>query len=562
MKNTAHYFSIVIVTILAITSQRVIAITAAVAMPEHHAALASEQVLREGGNAVDAAVTAAFVLAVTYPEAGNIGGGGFMTSYMDGEAAFLDFRERAPAAAHRDMYLDEGGNVIPNASLMGSTAVGVPGTVRGMQAAHARYGSLPWKRLLEPAISLARDGFLVPADLAHYAQEKVLEVDGATNFADYFGHMQADKNFKQAELAITLERIAEDPDSFYSGVIARQIAAQMLKSDGLITLQDLATYKALWRVPLQSQWRGMTIIAAPPPSSGGLALLQLLTMRDDADYYFRDIWHNSPQYVHLLAELEKRVFADRAEYLGDPDYVDVPVQRLLDRDYLRRRAAEINLQAISASDQVEAGLESTDTTHFSILDSRGNAVSLTYTLNWDFGSGEVVEGAGFVLNNEMDDFSAKPGVKNKFGVIGNNRNAIMPGKRMLSSMTPTIILKDKQPALVIGTPGGSTIFTSVFQVILNLYDYSMPLQAAVDATRYHHQLPDARLIRHDQRPIPEQTRLALEKMGYTVEANSWGNLGDITAIYIADGQVQAASDGRGRGEARTIASEPEVVTER
>ena len=248
------------------------------------------------------------------------------------------------------------------------------------------------------------------------------------------------------------------------------------KSAGLITLEDLSNYQALWRAPLQSQWRGHTVITAPPPSSGGFALLQLLGMRDYADDHFRDTWHNSAQYVHLLAELEKRVFADRAEYLGDPDYVDVPMERLLDQKYLSRRAGDINPVAISTPAQVRAGLEPTDTTHFSVLDALGNAVSLTYTLNWEFGSGEVVEGAGFVLNNEMDDFSAKPGVKNKFGVIGSTRNAIEPGKRMLSSMTPTILLKGDKPALVIGTPGGSTIFTSVFQVILNLYDYAMPLR--------------------------------------------------------------------------------------
>jgi gamma-glutamyltranspeptidase/glutathione hydrolase len=314
----------------------------------------------------------------------------------------------------------------------------------------------------------------------------------------------------------------------------------------------LAGYKAVWRTPLQYTWRGYTVVTAPPPSSGGIALIQLLKMRDFADAHFQDEWHNSAQYIHLLAEIEKRVFADRAEYLGDPDFVDVPVERLLDDKYLMARAGQVNPAQISPTPALKPGLESTDTTHFSILDQNGNAAAITYTLNWEFGSGVVVAGAGFVLNNEMDDFSAKVGVKNKFGVVGNTRNSIEPGKRMLSSMTPTILLENGVPALIIGTPGGSTIFTSVYQTILNIYDYNMPLQAAVDATRYHHQLPDDRLIRHDQREIPDKTRQRLSAMGYTVEANSWGDLGNVQAIKIEGKKVSAAADRRGRGEARLI----------
>jgi gamma-glutamyltranspeptidase/glutathione hydrolase len=390
---------------------------------------------------------------------------------------------------------------------------------------------------------------VVPPELAHYAAEKLIETSGKTNFADYFSTLRAGHVFKQAELATTLQRIAENPEDFYSGVTAQHIVAQMKRSGGLITPEDLRAYTAVWRTPLQQRWRDYTVVTAPPPSSGGIALTQLLHMRDYADIQFRDVWHNSPQYIHLLAEIEKRVFADRAEYLGDPDFVTVPVGELLAEDYMRRRASEINPDKISTVSAVQAGLESTDTTHFSILDKDGNAVAITYTLNWEFGSGVVVEGAGFVLNNEMDDFSAKPGVKNKFGVIGNAHNAIAPGKRMLSSMTPTILLNQGRPALILGSEGGSTIFTSIYQVILNVYDYGMSLQAAVDATRYHHQLPDGLLIRHDQRDIPEQTSRDLSRMGYTVQANSWGNLGDIQAIKIDGEVVQAASDSRGRGEA-------------
>jgi gamma-glutamyltranspeptidase/glutathione hydrolase len=524
----------------------------AVAMPDRYSAEAAEEILRRGGNAVDAAITAAFVLAVTYPEAGNIGGGGFMISHMAGENAFLDFRERAPQQAHRDMFLDEGGNFVQKDSLVGGRASGVPGTVRGLHAAHSRYGSQPWPTLLQAAINLAKDGFVVDPILARYAADKIEELAGETNFAEYFSAMRAGENFVQKELVATLQRIAADPEEFYTGLTARLIVSQMAASGGLITLEDLAGYKAVWRTPLQYTWREYTIVTAPPPSSGGIALIQLLKIRDFADAHFQDEWHNSAQYIHLLAEIEKRVFADRAEYLGDPDFVDVPVERLLDDKYLMARAGQVNPAQISPAPALKPGLESTDTTHFSILDQNGNAAAITYTLNWEFGSGVVVAGAGFVLNNEMDDFSAKVGVKNKFGVVGNTRNSIEPGKRMLSSMTPTILLKNGVPALVIGTPGGSTIFTSVYQTILNIYDYNMPLQAAVDATRYHHQLPDDRLIRHDKREIPDKTRQRLTAMGYTVEANSWGDLGNIQAIKIEGRKVSAAADMRGRGEVRLI----------
>jgi len=525
---------------------------AAVAMPDSYSAAVAQQIIDRGGNAVDAAVAAAFALAVTYPEAGNIGGGGFMLSYMGGEAAFLDFRERAPLAASRDMYLDEAGNFIQEKALTGGLASGVPGTVRGLQEAHKRYGTLPWPQLLQPAIALASEGFLVDGSLAAMAREKIAETAGQTNFAGHFAGLADSRSSAQPELARTLQRIAADPEDFYSGEIARQIVAQMRASGGIITARDLADYRAVWRTPLQYYWRGYQVLTAPPPSSGGVALLQLLGITDFAGALFRDVPHNSPRYIHLMAEIEKRVFADRAEYLGDTDYVDVPVGKLLDPRYLLRRAQSLNPTAISGAAEVPPGLESHQTTHFSILDPAGNAVALTYTLNWEFGSGVVVSGAGFLLNNEMDDFSAKAGAPNKFGVVGSDRNAIEPGKRMLSSMTPTIFVDNGDAALVIGTPGGSTIFTSIFQVILNLYEYRMPLQQAVDATRFHHQLPDATLIRHDQRAVPARTITGLQAMGYQVEANSWGNLGDVQAIQRTDAGVQAASDTRGRGVARVF----------
>ncbi|MEH6609630.1 MAG: gamma-glutamyltransferase [Halioglobus sp.] len=525
---------------------------AALAMPDQFSADTVEEILLSGGNAVDAAIAAAFSLAVTFPEAGNIGAGGFMMSYMDGEAAFLDFRERAPGAASRDMYLNESGEVVANSTIIGGRSSGVPGTVRGMQAAHQRYGSLPWKRLLQPAIALAEQGFIVHPALAGIIDEAVEYFGEQTNFKRYFGDAGVGQRFVQEELAQTLRRIAADPEDFYQGTIARQIVAQMERNGGIITLKDLSAYQAIWREPLRAPWREYEVLGAPPPSSGGFALVQLLLMRDFAQPLFNDSSHNSARYIHLLAELEKRVFADRAEYLGDPDFVTVPMGKLLAPAYLQARVEAIDPTAISKSESVKPGLESNQTTHFSILDKQGNAVALTYTLNWEFGSGVVVEDAGFLLNNQMDDFSALPGVANKFGVIGGDFNAIAPSKRMLSSMSPTILLRDDKASLIIGTPGGSTIFTSVFQVILNLYDFEMPLQAAVAATRFHHQLPAATVLRHDQRQIPPQTKADLEKMGYVVQPNSWGNLGDIQAIQRHSGEIFAVADPRGRGVAKLL----------
>lgn len=539
---------------------------AAVAMPDPYAAAASREILEAGGNAVDAAITAAFTLAVTYPEAGNIGGGGFLVTHMDGEPAFLDFREKAPLAADRDMYLDADGEVVQRRSLVGALAVGVPGTVRGMQAAHERYGSLPWPRLLEPAIRLARDGFVVHESLARMKQDAVAHFGIDANFAAFFADMNAGATFRQPQLAATLARIAADPEDFYRGRIAGQIVEQMQRSGGLVTRRDLAEYSAAWREPLLADWRGHRVVSAAPPSSGGIALVQLLAMHDAAAPLFRDVPHNSARYIHLLAELEKRAFADRAEYLGDPDFSPVPVEALLDPEYLRRRAAEVNPEAVSRD--VRPGLEaaeedprapviaweSNQTTHFSILDGDGNAASLTYTQNWEFGSGVVVAGAGFLLNNQMNDFSAKPGVPNAFGVVGKDMNAIEPGKRMLSSMSPTVLLRGNRVVAVLGTPGGSTIFTSVLQTLLNVLDFGMTAQDAVTATRFHHQLPQTFVIRHDPgREIDPKVAQRLLAMDYTVQPNAWGALGDMQLVTVdAAGNVDAAADPRGRGRAEVF----------
>jgi gamma-glutamyltranspeptidase/glutathione hydrolase len=527
--------------------------TAAVAIPDKYGAQVAEEVLRAGGNAVDAAVAVGFSMAVTFIDAGNIGGGGFMMVYMDGEAAFLDYRETAPLAAHRDMYLDEHGEVIENASLIGAQAAGVPGTVAGLWEAHRRYGKLPWRDLVMPAVALAEDGFMPAKALVDDIHSMKEWFGDATDFWDHFGSISTDQPFRQPELGKTLGRIAElGPEDFYRGETARMIVGQMERSQGLITAEDLDRYRAVWREPLRADWRDFEILAAPPPSSGGFALVQLLKMKDYLADYFDGVPQNSPQYIHLVAEMEKRVFADRAEYLGDPDYVDNPIERLIGNDYVAQRARDVNPDKISQLSAVQPGLESPDTTHYSIVDRWGNAVSNTYTLNWEYGCGVVVDGAGFLLNNEMDDFSVKPGVPNKFGVVGSTANEIQPGKRMLSSMSPTILLRDGEVAMVVGTPGGSTIFTSVFQTIVNVLDYGMSPYEAVAATRFHHQLLPPDLITYSvTRPLPESTISLLGELGYRAEPHPW-EFGDVQIIWRDEGDWSPASDPRDRGDSRVI----------
>jgi len=526
--------------------------SAAVAMPDRYGAEVGEEILRAGGNAVDAAIAAGFALAVTYPEAGNIGGGGFMLIHMNGEDSFVDYREKAPMAADRDMYLDENGDVIAGASLIGHLSVGVPGTVAGFSAAHKKFGTLPWKDLVMPAVTLAEDGFVVPEKLGGGMLSTLDKYEGKTNFGKYFGNLIGGEIHRQPELAATLQRIADDgPEEFYQGETANLIVAEMERGNGLVTLEDLAAYEAKWREPLSSEWRGYEVISAPPPSSGGFALIQLLKIKDYIDHYFADVTHNSAQYIHLVAEIEKRVFADRGEYLGDPDFVDNRIDELVSEEYIRARAQEINPDEISQDVGAGTGLETHDTTHYSVLDKWGNAVSNTYTLNLGFGSGVIVEGSGFVLNDEMDDFSVKPGVPNAYGVIGNEANEIQPQKRMLSSMTPTILLKDGKVAMVVGTPGGSTIFTSVFQTITNVVEFGMSPIAATDAARFHHQLLPPNVIMYGpSRPLPDEVVSELRDRGYRLVA-PW-DFGDMQVIYDDGEAVQAASDPRNRGESRVI----------
>lgn len=520
----------------------------AVAAPDRYGADAAREVLKAGGNAVDAAVATAFVLAVTYPEAGNLGGGGFMTLYVGGKPYFLDYRETAPAKASAGMYLDAKGQPIVEASLVGPLAAGVPGTVRGMAEAHRRFGKLSWARDLAPAIRLARQGFTVPPGEIKERDENRAPF-AKTNFDRYFAGMAAGRTFRQPELAATLDLVArQGAKGFYEGRTADLIVAQMGRGPGrgLISKADLAGYRVAWRAPIEGEWRGFHVITAPPPSSGGIALLQMLTMKADDAPLFKGVGLNSPQYIHLISEIEKRVFADRAEYLGDPDFWKVPVAALTDPAYMARRAHEVDPLKPSALAAVKPGLEKPQTIHFSIVDRWGNAVSNTYTLNGSFGAGVVVEGAGFLLNDEMDDFSVKPGAPNQFGVVGGDANAIAPFKRPLSSMTPTILTKNGRLAMVIGTPGGSRIFTSVFQVLADIYDFNLPLPQAMAALRFHHQLlPENTIFTEPYAPMSAALAAQVKARGYRIEDQGWN--GDMQTIQIVGGSPRAASDPRARG---------------
>ena len=529
----------------------------AMAVADEFSADAAEQIFKEGGNAVDAAVAIAFTLAVTYPEAGNIGGGGFMTLYVNGKPYFLDYRERAPLAATKNMYLDKDGNVIKGMSLVGPRAVGVPGTVAGMWEAQKRFGRLKWKQVLAPAIHYARDGFEVSDQLQERRDNAAKDFGDKTNFGKYFGGLNTGVTFKQPELAATLTRIADKgAKEFYDGKTADLIAASMKADGGLITKRDLQQYKAVWRQPVQADWNGYHVITAPPPSSGGIGLVQLLKMKADLKDKFQGVPLDSAKYIHLVAEIEKRVFADRAQYLGDPDFFKVPIAQLIADDYLAKRAAEVNPDKPSDTKSVQPGLgtsmpEKAETTHFSVIDKWGNAVSNTYTINGYFGSGVVADGTGILLNDEMDDFSAKPGVANMFGVVGSDANAIEPKKRPLSSMSPTILTKDGKVALVIGTPGGSRIFTSIFQVVSNVYDFKMPLKDAVAAMRFHHQLlPPNTIFWEPYKPIEGELAQQLQDMGYVLQKQGFN--GDIQAIEIDGDTPEPAADPRGRGVTRIV----------
>jgi gamma-glutamyltranspeptidase/glutathione hydrolase len=522
---------------------------------ETHATDAGVAVLQSGGNAIDAAVAVGFALAVTHPSAGNIGGGGFMlVRFADGRSTFIDFRERAPAAATHDMYLDRRGKPTDD-SVTGYRAAGIPGTVRGLAYAHEKFGKRPWKELVEPAIQLARNGFPVSwglADmftgphsetrLAQFPESKRIFLNNGANF-------QPGDTLHQPELAATLERIRDNGAAgFYEGETARLLAEDMRVHGGLLTEQDLKDYKAIERQPLTGIYHGNTIITAPLPSSGGIGILQMLGMLNGTDYARTGA--GSAREEHFLAEAMRRFFADRSAFMGDPDFVKVPVAALLDPKYIDSRRASINPDKATPSSDIRPGnpavYESSNTTHFSIVDAEGNAVSLTYTLNNSFGSAVTATGLGFLLNDEMDDFAAKPGVPNLYGLIQGEANAIAPHKTPLSAMSPTIIVRDGKLRAVLGTPGGPTIINSVLQVALNIMDFGMNAQEAVDQPRIHHQwMPDE--IEAEDTLSPDTLDL-LRQRGHRVNVRR--QIGEMAVILLDGNWLQGAPDGRTEGVAK------------
>jgi gamma-glutamyltranspeptidase/glutathione hydrolase len=518
-------------------------------------------VLAAGGNAIDAAVATAFVLAVVNPEAGNIGGGGFMIVRLaDGTTAALDFRERAPGAASRDMYLDEAGE-LTDGSVVGHRAVGVPGSVAGLWEVHRRYGRAEWGDLLAPAIRSA-EGFVVTDRLArslrHYSGDLTQFPYTSAIFLRDGAAPDVGDTLVQSDLARTLQRIQEHGrDGFYAGETARLIIDEMRRGGGIISAQDLASYQPSWRQPIEFTYRGYSIVSMPPSSSGGITLALMARILEGYELS-RLPWH-SPQMIHLLAESWKRAYADRNEYLGDPDFVSIPTTRLISAAYGMERRAGISLERATPSGDVLPGLgpyqPEGNTTHLSVVDSAGNAVSLTTTINSFYGIKAVVGGAGFFLNNEMDDFAARPSTPNMFGLVQGEANAIAPGKRMLSAMTPTMVLRpDRSLFLVLGSPGGATIITNVFQNIMNVVDYGMNILEAVHAPRLHHQhLPDR--IDYELDALDDATIAVLEAMGHSVNElhdpeSLYPYIGDVQAIMVLpDGMFQGVSDPRRGGAA-------------
>ncbi|MDH5379861.1 MAG: gamma-glutamyltransferase [Cyclobacteriaceae bacterium] len=507
------------------------------------------EILKKGGNAIDAAIAVQFALAVTHPSAGNIGGGGFMVIRLaDGQLNSLDFREAAPKASHRDMYLDETGEVIENLSTLGHLASGVPGTVDGMVNAHNKYGQLAWEEIVQPAVELALNGFTLTKKEASGLVSNQENFQTLNTQAPEFllGNWKEGDTIKYIDLGHALERIRDHKRAgFYEGKTADDIVAEMQRGNGIISYEDLQEYQSEWRKPLEDYYKGYKIISMPPPSSGGVALIQLLKIVEGFPIH-KWGW-NQKETIHVMVEAERRVYADRASYLGDPDFIKVPVKELTDEGYLTERMSNFNLTQATPSDSVSAGIfnlyESMETTHFSVVDKFGNAVAVTTTLNGGYGSKVVVSGSGFILNNEMDDFSIKPGYPNMFGLIGGEANAIQPQKRMLSSMTPTIIEKDRKLYMVVGTPGGATIITSVYQVILNVIEHKMTMHEAVNAKRFHSQWkPD--IISIENSAIDSVTLEKLTEMGHTISTR--GSIGRVDAILVLENnKLEGGADLRG-----------------
>ena len=503
-----------------------------------------ENILAQGGNAYDAAIAVGFALAVVLPRAGNIGGGGFMVIYDEdsNDTYAIDYREKAPAASFRDMYLDENGEFDILKSTFGYNAIGVPGTVHGFWSVHQRFGSLPWADLIHPAIILAERGFVMSdymAQTLNNYSEKMSYYDETRNiFLRNYPKLK-DSRLIQNDLAKTLKRIQKDGlNGFYSGETALLIAADMKENGGLITEQDLLDYRSIWRDPIKGTYRGRTIVTMPPPSSGGIHLIQMLNILEN--FELGSYEHNSYQYVSLLSETMKYAYADRSEYLGDPDFFEVPISKIIAKEYAKIISASIEELGVLPSSKINPGMyinpESNETTHFSIADRFGNVISNTYTINSAFGSGVTIKGTGILMNNEMDDFSGQPGVPNQFGLLGGIANEIEPAKRPLSSMTPTIVFDNDEPFLAIGSPGGSRIITAVLQIILNVIDFEQSLEEATDSKRVHHQwYPDDIDIEETYNQINE-----LMDLGYKIDIIDTATC--TQSIMIDDGEFIGVSD--------------------
>ena len=530
---------------LGVISQKAMVVSA-----REEASKIGSEIMQQGGNAFDAMVATEMALAVCYPNAGNLGGGGFMVYRTHrGEVGALDYREKAPLTAHRDMFLDENKKYLKDKSKTGGLAVGVPGTIAGIFKAHKKFGSLPMQTILRPVILLAKKGFKITEKQAKQFNDysAVFKQVNQEN-SIYTKKFKAGDVFKNEALANTLQQISDNGRSaFYQGEIAKTLVAFLQKNGGTISLKDLNNYQAIWREPIVFNYKDLRVISMSPPSSGGICMAQIL--KTTANYPIAQYGHNTTKTIQVLTEAQRRAYADRSHYLGDPDFIDIPVDSLLSDAYLKGRMDSFSFEGATPSKELTHGTisqtESTETTHYSIIDSFGNAIAVTTTLNASFGSKLYSKKLGFFLNNEMDDFSAKPGTPNLFGLIGGDANAIAPQKRMLSSMTPTLVEKDNKLWMTLGTPGGSTIITSVLQTILNVYEFNMSMQQAVNAPRFHHQwLPD--VVKVEATSFDSITIKELENKGYVIDYKNASSIGKVDAILVLpDGSLEAGADKRG-----------------